>query len=105
MLSPADIKKAKELAALDRALTTQEQALVDAWQGQEADIAQHVAETTVYVDPKTGEKRVAQVTYTPTAPTVRPKPPAAPTDYKPYLAGAFVLVCGFLGYKLAKAKR
>lgn len=105
MLTPADIVKARQLEKVDRALTPAEQALLTEYQGLSADIQQRIVEQEVYVDPKTGEKRVAAVTYTPSTPTVRPKPPAMPTNYKPYLAGAFVLICGFLGYRLSKAKR
>lgn len=56
-LSPA------ELQALDRVLTPVEQKIVEDYQAAQADAALAAERKEVYTDPKTGQKRTAQVTY------------------------------------------
>jgi hypothetical protein len=54
---------AADLAALDRKLTPEEQAKVDAYQAAQANAAQSKEEAAVYTDPATGKKVKAKVAF------------------------------------------
>ena len=61
-----------ELAKLDRKLTLEEQAVVEKWQEEQANVMLAKERQSIYVDPKTGEKRTATVTYEAGAGTKKP---------------------------------
>ena len=95
-----------QLNDLDRKLTPEEQARVTAWQSGQADAMQAKEEATPYVNPVTGKKTIAKVTYEtdPTVPTRRVivEKVDEPAGTPGWIIAVAVAVFGYGTYRLTR---